>query len=546
MTDGNPESLRQQQTRLAAELRSAGRTWVETAEVFRDRFRLNPRVALRVVRGWSQAKAAEEWNQRWPNEPKSFKSFSYWEIWPGKGGYSPSQDNLARLAELYECSVADLLADLPSFRHLDSATASTPVTPEGVKPGLQGEIMVPSEAEILLRDLLGRRPGADADAPPQAETAGLYRRPEEVNFAELAQVITMWMQRVPHPQTRRDMLTKLTAALAVAATAPLTDLAGFTDSATAAPTLTDPARFEPATLAHCEAMMPNLRKQGDVLGAAATLPTALAYRRIAEQQAKAAPHGPHRDRAIATYAELTQLAGWLCFNMGDYHSAQRLYDDARTAAHDARAVELVTYILCTMSHLATWQGKPRIGIDHAAAASAWADQSGSPYARAYAADVAVRALTADNQNHQSKQALDREYAALHAALADQSPSKSWWYFYDESFYWSTNAQNALKFDGVDRIMAASERALRLSDNGNIHERSFRLLYRADAFVRQQNIGLACQTTIEVVELTSVNSTRRIEQRLQEMRRGLDPWKRTRAVKQLDQAIAAYRSSTPVS
>ncbi|MBO4161433.1 hypothetical protein [Micromonospora antibiotica] len=446
---------------------------------------------------------------------------------------------------LHEHGVTDLLAGLPSFRHLDAATASTPATPEGVKASLAGEIMVPSEAEILLRYLLGRRPGADANAPPQAETAGLYRRPEEVNFSELAQVITMWMQRVPHPQTRRDMLTKLTAALAVAATAPLTELTGFTDSATAAPTLTDPARFEPATLAHCEAMMPNLRKQGDVLGAAATLPTALAYRSIAEHQAIAAPNGPHRDRAIATYAELTQLAGWLCFNMGDYHSAQRLYDDARTAAHDARAVELVTYILCTMSHLATWQGKPRIGIDHAAAASAWADQSGSPYARAYAADVAVRALTADNQNHQSKQALDREYAALQEALADQNPSQSWWYFYDESFYWSTSTQNALKFDGVDRIMAASEKALRLSDNGNIHERSFRLLYRADAFARQQNIGLACQTTIEVVELTSVNSTRRIEQRLQEMRRGLDPWKRTRAVKQLDQAIAAHRSSTPV-
>ncbi|MEU1752878.1 hypothetical protein ABZ436_09530 [Micromonospora matsumotoense] len=139
--------------------------------------------------------------------------------------------------------------------------------------------MVPSEAEILLRDLLGRCPGADADPPSQAEAAGLYRRPEEVNFAELAQVITMWMQRVPHPQTRRDLLGKLTAALAVAATAPLTELTGFTDSATAAPRLADPARFEPATLAHCEAMMPNLRKQGDVLGAAATLPTALAYRR---------------------------------------------------------------------------------------------------------------------------------------------------------------------------------------------------------------------------------------------------------------------------
>jgi hypothetical protein len=540
MAEGRSESLRRQQARLAAKLRSAGRTWVEVAEVFQARFRLNPRVALRSVRGWSQAQAAEQWNRRWPDEPKTFKSFSYWEIWPGKGGYSPSHDNLVRLAEVYECSVADLLADLPSFRHLDSASRATLAVPRGTTATITGEIIVPSEAEILLRDLLGRCPGAEAAAPPQTDAAGLFRLPEEVDFGELAQVIVMWMQRIPHSQARRDMLGKLTAALAVATVAPLTELAGVAERASAAPVL-ELGRFDPATLAHCEAMMPNLRKQGDVLGASSTLPSALAYRRIAEQQAKVAPNGAQRDRAVAAYAELTQLTGWLCFNMGDYGSAQRFYDDARAAAHEARAVELVTYILCTMSHLATWQGKPRVGLDHAVAAAAWADQSGSPYARAYAADVAVRALTADGQADRSKDTLDREYAALQAALTDKGPLQSWWYFYDESFFWSTSAQNALRFHDADQVLAAADKALRLSDQGNLHERSFRLLFRAEAFARQQSIGLACQTITEVVELTSVNSTRRIEQRVQELRRGLDPWKRTRAVKELDQAIRVYRS-----
>lgn len=524
---------------MSAELRSAGRTWVEVAETFQSRFRLNPRVALRSARGWSQAQAAEEWNRRWPDEPKTFKSFSYWEIWPGRGGYSPSQDNLVRLAEIYECSVADLLADLPSFRHLDSASAATLAVPRGTTATHTGEIMMPSEAEILLRDLLGRRPGAEAAVPPQADASGLYRLPEEVDFGGLAQVIVMWMQRIPHSQARRDMLGKLTAALAVATAAPLTELAGLTERASAAPL--EVGRFDPATLAHCEAMMPNLRKQGDVLGASSTLPSALAYRRIAEQQAKAARTDVERDRAVAAYAELTQLTGWLCFNMGDYSSAQRLYDDARAAAHEARAVELVTYILCTMSHLATWQGKPRVGIDHAVAAAAWAEQSDSPYARAYAADVAVRALTADGQAARSKDTLDQEYAALQTALSGQGPRQSWWYFYDESFFWSTAAQNALKFHDTDQVLAVTDKALKLSDQGNLHNRSFRLLFRAEAFARQRSIGLACQTIIEAVELISVNSTRRIEQRVRQLRRGLDPWKRTRAVKELDQAIRVYQS-----
>lgn len=93
MAEGRSESLRRRQARLAAEQRSAGKTWVEAAEIFQTTFRLNPRVALRLVRGWSQAQAADEWNRRWPDQPKTFKNFSHWEIWPGKGGYSPSHDN---------------------------------------------------------------------------------------------------------------------------------------------------------------------------------------------------------------------------------------------------------------------------------------------------------------------------------------------------------------------------------------------------------------------------------------------------------------------
>lgn len=543
MGEKRPESVRRQQVRLAGELRSAGRTWVEVAEIFQVRFRLNPRVALRCARGWSQARAADEWNRRWPDRPKTLKSFSYWETWPGKGGHSPSQENLLRLAEIYECGVADLLADLPSFRHLDATTEKASAVPEDAAAPVEGEVMVPSEAENVLRDVLQRYTSIEENTSLPTDTAGLYRLPEEVDFDELAQVIVMRMHRMPHSPARRDMLGKLAATLAVAAAAPLAGLAGSTDKAGVAPLLS-PGRFDPATLEHCVAMMPNLRKQGDVLGASTTLPVALAYRRIAEQQATAAPSGAQRDRAVATYAELTQLAGWLCFNMGDYGSAQRFYDDARAAAHEARAVELVTYILCTMSHLATWQGKPRVGIDHAAAAAVWADQSGSPYARAYAADVAVRALTVDGQADLSKVTLDREHAALQAALTDQSPRQSWWYFYDESFFWSTSTENALKFHDADQALALANKTLALSDQGNMHNRSFMLLDRAEAFARQHSLGLACQAITEVVELTGVNSTRRIEQRVQELRRGLDPWKRTRAVRELDQAIRDCRS-TPI-
>ena len=112
---------KQQREQLVRSLRAEGRSWVDVAEVLRQRYHLNARVAFRYAHRWSQRQAADEWNRRWPDELKTFKSFSYWEQWPSSTGHAPSFDNFSKLAQLYECAVSDLLVDLPDFRHLDSA-----------------------------------------------------------------------------------------------------------------------------------------------------------------------------------------------------------------------------------------------------------------------------------------------------------------------------------------------------------------------------------------------------------------------------------------
>jgi hypothetical protein len=111
---------RSEQRFYAAQLRAAGARWAEIAEALRRRYPdLGTLASLRVAHGWSQSDAARHWTERWPERPITFKRIYRWERWPAKGD-EPSLPVLARLAELYECSVSDLVQGLADFTHLDT------------------------------------------------------------------------------------------------------------------------------------------------------------------------------------------------------------------------------------------------------------------------------------------------------------------------------------------------------------------------------------------------------------------------------------------
>jgi hypothetical protein len=198
-------SLRQEQLELSTRLREEGRTWVEIAELFAGRYGLNPRNALRLAHGWSQREAADLWNERWPDDPKTFKNFSYWEMWPSATGYTPSLEVLTKLAELYECSVADLLVDCPDYRRLDHANQANRSL-ESIGAIVEGTVV----------DGNGHPPSAAGNL------SDLVDRVEAIGVHELASASSRWAQSIEPDTTRRTLLLKLSSALALAATMPST------------------------------------------------------------------------------------------------------------------------------------------------------------------------------------------------------------------------------------------------------------------------------------------------------------------------------------
>ncbi|MBM9507810.1 hypothetical protein [Actinacidiphila acididurans] len=508
-----PRSRRQEQIQAAQELRARGWNWAQVAAEFCGRYRVNPRVAHRMARGWSQREAADAWNGRWPDDGKTFKNFSTWELWPGPTGHAPSLATLDRLAQLYECAVSDLLTDMPSYGAKLNAPAQTKIS-----AGIAGATAPP------------------ALVPALADTLAHFA--SDINYVELAEEIVMWVQGVPGDMSRRELLQKISTTLTVAAAAPLLDMADADARDRAAAALEDPRRIDAVTIAQAESGLKGFRMQGDVLGPHVALQTALAQRKVIGEFAANAP-SHLRPRVFSLYAELSQLVGWELYDIGDYRAAAYYYDDARTAAHDAENVELVTYILCTMSQLATWQGKPRVGIDHAIAAQAWAAQSGSEMARAYSADVAARAFAGAGEANKARAALEAERTAAAEVWSSDEPLASWWYFYDESFYWSIRNEVSLQLNDPADALYAAQTALPLRDIANVRDYTHTLTRQAKAHVLQGDVHEATQIIGEAARLTAVNRSPRLEQTIRDVRTSLTPWQRTKSVRQLDEALRAH-------
>ncbi len=266
----------------------------------------------------------------------------------------------------------------------------------------------------------------------------------------------------------------------------------------------------------------------------AALDTILAQRNLAHAMLTECPTAL-RPRLLSAFANLSRYAGWLAFDLQDFDSATYYYEQARTAAHEAQNTALGAMVLCNLSHLATWQHRPRIGIDHAVAAQAWAAQTDDMPLRAYAADVAARAYAMDHQAAPCLRELDE--ARRHLAADDGAATLV--HFYNVELLDSIHGLCLLNLNQPAEAVEHTSRSLAVLDPAYVRNVAFNTVYLGTAHLANHDIEAAATNLADAAALTIHNRSARLVQQIRDVRDDLTPWAGTRAVDDLDERLHSY-------
>ncbi|MGK5531894.1 hypothetical protein [Streptomyces sp. URMC 129] len=497
---------------LTTELRADGWTWGSIAALVQREQRVNARVAMRLARGWSQQTVADRWNAMFPDadgeRPMTAKKLSYWETWP-ESGREPSLSALRRLAQVYECDPRDLIdSDTPSGAALTEA-------PQPVPTALAATVI------HQLRPLT---------------TGPVSARQRDAAFGQLIQFLSTWGRSME----RRNILHMLGWAAIAAAAAPPAAALDPEEEARVLGTVLQPGRVDASVLDHMEEVLRLAEQDEHRRGPHAALDTVLAQRNLSRVILDHCPSAL-RPRVLSVHAEASRLAGWLSFDLNDFDGAGYYYEHARATAHEAENTELGARVLCMMSYLATWRGQPRIGIDHAVAAQAWAARTDDDALRGFAVDVAARAYGANGDYDECLRSLDEAHHYLTIASGSSSPV---FHVYDAAdgqggiaLLAGIRGKCLVDLDRPREAVAATEEGLQhMGQNRPV------ALSKIDlglALTRMGEIEGAAMAIGEAAELAGRNRSGRALERLHAAAAQLEPWSGTPAVRDLRERLAVH-------
>jgi len=345
----------------------------------------------------------------------------------------------------------------------------------------------------------------------------------------LVRLLRAWTDTVK----RRHFLLAVGRAATAAATIPLLSASGAAEPDRLRGAVASPSRVDATIIGNIEEVLRLAQRQDDALGPQSAIQTVLDQRHLARHLLDGCPSNL-RPQLLSVYADLCRVSGQFIFDLGQFEAAMPHFEEARTAAHEARDTGLGALTLCQMAHAAMWQSRPRLAVDYASAAVTWAWRTSDRALQANTGDMAARAFAAAGEYDASMSELDRAASAL--AKRDPGPSLSYWY--DEAFLASIRGQCLLQLGRpTEALVLIEPSAQALDPTMSVRNLAMTTVDLSLARIQQSEVEEGARALVRAGELAVRNRSVRLAIRLRDARRQLDPWKDTPAVREFDERFA---------
>lgn len=522
-------SQRRERAELAARMRAEGMTWAEIATAFRGRYGVNARVAPRLARGWSQREVADRWASRWPDDPKTSKHISYWEQWPALTGYEPGLHVLSNLACLYECAVADLLADVGNYRetgekqaHLENREGRYNTPSRGVPADVKAVAGLAGAVGVVQPDASGLQDGPEM-ARNLRQLLSLAREPGSPEYLMPPQPCGP----APGPAGTTFVAAQSEPVIASWLSAP-------------APPLSRPGRGLPVAshdLDVARGVLGMFRELDHAHGAGSFVGHLAVYigTELAGLLARPAAGSGVASARSRLAAEFLELAGYEAVDAGRNGAAQGFYQRALAAASNSGDIAYGGYLTgVSLAHLALHSGHPDVAFTWAKKAEAGLGTAASPATRAAVTAVSARALARMGQEKETTTALLACERLLDAASPGDEPE---WISYFSHPYLSDEIAHCLH--DLGRAPAArpeAESALEGVGASRVRRLAIDAALLASIWLRSGELDQACAVGRQAVEYTARTSSGRCRQRVAALLVDLSGYRMSPCVTELTQFV----------
>ncbi len=348
---------------------------------------------------------------------------------------------------------------------------------------------------------------------------------------QLANLFRRWVGRM----NRRELIQLLGWAVTTISASPVVSGLNIDEQQRLARAISSPSRVDAQVIDHIETMHRYCKRQDDALGSRAALPIALAQRNLVDGLLSECPT-VLQSRLLSVYSDMLTSVGYYFFDLNDFDSARHYCDQARVAAHDAGNAELGIYALSEMSYIASAQNKVPATIDLAAAAQSLASKAEDlPLMRIYATQAAATAYAVDGQYRECM--VECEKAEDGLASIGQVPELG--YFLNEGYLARMKSECLLRLGKPQEAAASASAGLMLYDKSFADGYTQCTLHLGNAHLQSGEINEAAHVVGDAAGLAVQTHSPRLIKEIHETRARLQPWRDTRAVKELDDRLAAY-------